>query len=77
MKTKWAATNTVFEVDDARLSYLVITFLVKIYNCGVCGTDCHIFHGDITNVGDKFIPGHEAGGIVVEIGEAVTSVAVW
>ena len=49
---------------------------VKIYNCGVCGTDCHIFHGDITNVGDKFIPGHEAGGIVVEIGNAVTSVAV-
>jgi len=46
------------------------------YNCGVCGTDCHIFHGDITNVGDKFIPGHEAGGIVVEVGEAVTSVAV-
>ena len=52
------------------------TFSVKIYNCGVCGTDCHIFHGDITNVGDKFIPGHEAGGIVVEVGKAVTSVAV-
>ena len=52
------------------------TFEVKIYNCGVCGTDCHIFHGDITNVGDRFVPGHEAGGIVVEIGTAVTSVAV-
>ncbi|CAG5081733.1 Oidioi.mRNA.OKI2018_I69.PAR.g9949.t1.cds [Oikopleura dioica] len=50
--------------------------IVKISNCGVCGTDCHIFHGDISNVGDVFVPGHEAGGIVTEVGSGVTAVKV-
>ena len=31
--------------------------LIRVSNCGVCGTDCHIFHGAIPNVGDRFIPG--------------------
>ena len=36
----------------------------------------HIFHGAVTNVGDRFIPGHEAGGVVTAIGSKVTGVKV-
>lgn len=49
---------------------------IQVRNCGVCGTDVHIFHGAITNVGDRFIPGHEAGGVVTAIGSKVTGVKV-
>ena len=31
---------------------------VQVKNCGVCGTDVHIFHGAISNVGERFIPGN-------------------
>ena len=50
--------------------------LVQVLNCGVCGTNVHIFHGAIPNVGQRFIPGHEAGGVVVGIGSKVTEVVV-
>lgn len=50
--------------------------IVQVLNCGVCGTDVHIFHGALTNVGEKFIPGHETGGTVIEVGKKVTSVKV-
>ena len=49
---------------------------MQVFNCGVCGTDVHIFHGDIDNVGERFIPGHESGGKVVAIGPAVSNIAV-
>ena len=32
--------------------------LAQVKNCGVCGTDVHIFHGAIPNVGERFIPGN-------------------
>lgn len=45
--------------------------------CGVCGTDMHIFHGDMdARVGPPQILGHEASATVAELGEGVTSVAV-
>ena len=49
---------------------------IQVRNCGVCGSDVHIFHGDIANVGDRFIPGHEAGGVVTAIGKGVTDLKV-
>ena len=60
--------NQVIENDD--------DVIIRVLNCGVCGTDVHIFHGDIANVGAEFIPGHETGGVVVEVGAKVTSVSV-
>jgi L-gulonate 5-dehydrogenase len=51
--------------------------LVHIKFASICGTDMHIFPGDFhprTQV--PFIPGHEFGGIVFEIGEGVTGFAV-
>ena len=51
--------------------------LVHIKFASICGTDMHIFPGDFhprTQV--PFIPGHEFGGIVDEIGDGVTGFAV-
>lgn len=51
--------------------------LVHIKFASICGTDMHIFPGDFhprTQV--PFIPGHEFGGIVAEIGDGVTGFAV-
>lgn len=49
--------------------------LIKVENVGVCGSDLHYFeHGRIGNfiVEPPFILGHEAGGIIVEVGNNVT-----
>lgn len=49
--------------------------LVKVEYVGICGSDLHYFESG--RIGDyvvepPFVLGHEAGGIVVEIGEGVT-----
>lgn len=48
--------------------------LVGIQACGVCHTDLHYREGAI-NDEFPFLLGHEAAGIVEEVGEAVTNVA--
>lgn len=51
--------------------------LVLIKFASICGTDMHIFPGDFhprTQV--PFIPGHEFGGVVSEIGVGITGFAV-
>jgi len=49
--------------------------LVKTEACGVCGTDIHAAKGEWPDKPTPpFIPGHEAIGLVVEIGSNVTSV---
>ncbi|EGF30509.1 Putative Zinc-containing alcohol dehydrogenase [Oxalobacteraceae bacterium IMCC9480] len=49
--------------------------LVKTEACGVCHTDLHAMHGDWQlKPALPFIPGHEGIGIVVALGEGVTSV---
>lgn len=46
--------------------------LVRIKFAGICGTDLHIFPGDFhPRTPVPFIPGHEMGGVVEEIGDAV------
>jgi S-(hydroxymethyl)mycothiol dehydrogenase len=49
--------------------------LVDVVTCGVCQTDAHYQSG---GVGDDFpyLLGHEASGVVAEIGEGVTNVEV-
>jgi len=44
--------------------------LVKIAYCGICGTDIHQFHGT-WDLDIGATPGHEASGVVKEIGSGV------
>ena len=46
--------------------------LVKILKTTICGTDLHILKGDVLEVIDGRILGHEGVGIVEEVGSAVT-----
>lgn len=48
--------------------------LVGIQACGVCHTDLHYRQGNITD-DFPFLLGHEAAGVVAEVGEGVTQVA--
>ncbi len=49
--------------------------VVDVQACGVCHTDLHYREGGI-NDEFPFLLGHEAAGVVAEVGEAVTQVAV-
>lgn len=50
--------------------------VVEVAAVGVCGTDTHVFDGEFEGTIFPLVPGHEATGIVVEIGDGVTHVAV-
>jgi len=51
--------------------------LVKIHACGVCHTDLHACHGDWpVKPTLPFIPGHEGVGEIVEVGSAVSHLAL-
>ena len=43
---------------------------------GVCGSDTHAFHGRHPFIPIPYLPGHEATGVVAELGEGVSEVAV-
>ena len=47
--------------------------IIKIAKTTICGTDLHILKGDVPEVTDGRILGHEGVGIVEEVGSAVTS----
>lgn len=49
--------------------------LIKIMACGVCGSDVHIYDGDqgSTSTTPPLVQGHEFSGVVVEVGNNVTS----
>lgn len=46
--------------------------IVKIIKTTICGTDLHILKGDVPEVTDGRILGHEGVGIIEEVGSAVT-----
>lgn len=48
--------------------------LIKVAACGVCHTDLHYLEGVPTFKKPPVILGHEASGIVISVGEKVTSV---
>lgn len=49
---------------------------LQVAYCGVCGTDLHVFHGDMDRrVRMPQVIGHEMSGIVAEIGDAVVGFA--
>ena len=47
--------------------------IVKILKTTICGTDLHIMKGDLPEVADGRIIGHEGVGIVEEVGSAVSN----
>jgi alcohol dehydrogenase len=49
--------------------------IVRIDSATICGTDLHILNGDVPEVQPGTILGHEAVGTVVEVGDAVTTLA--
>jgi alcohol dehydrogenase len=65
-KKSWEekAKPTIVEATDA---------VVKIYKTTICGTDLHILTGDLPDVTDGRILGHEGVGVIEEVGTAVTS----
>jgi len=49
--------------------------IVRITSSTICGTDLHILKGDVPEVKPGTILGHEAVGVVLEVGSGVTTVA--
>jgi L-iditol 2-dehydrogenase len=47
--------------------------LVKVSGCGVCGTDAHIYNGEISDAVPPVVIGHEITGTVELTGSAITS----
>ncbi|WP_146343777.1 zinc-dependent alcohol dehydrogenase [Phaeobacter marinintestinus] len=48
---------------------------IRIAYCGICGTDMHVFHGNMdARVGLNRVIGHEMSGIVDSVGAGVTNV---
>jgi len=46
--------------------------LVKVTACGVCGTDVHIYHGEVTkNIQPPVVLGHEIAGVIEAVGSEV------
>jgi threonine dehydrogenase-like Zn-dependent dehydrogenase len=50
--------------------------IVKVDQCGICGSDLHIYHGDGFSKDVGFCVGHEAVGEVMEIGRGVRRLKV-
>jgi len=50
--------------------------VVKILKTTICGTDLHIMKGDLPEVSDGRIIGHEGVGIIEEVGSAVSNFKV-
>ena len=49
--------------------------VVQVSRCGICGTDVHIYRNEYMS-DFPLIPGHEFGGVIVEVGSDVTDVHV-
>jgi 2-desacetyl-2-hydroxyethyl bacteriochlorophyllide A dehydrogenase len=45
--------------------------LIKIVGCGVCGTDAHIFSGQLNVARPPVVLGHEITGVIEEVGRDV------
>ncbi len=63
------------EVPDPRIQRPTDA-IVKIETTTICGTDLHILKGDVPTVQSGRILGHEGVGVVTEVGDAVTEIAI-
>jgi D-arabinose 1-dehydrogenase-like Zn-dependent alcohol dehydrogenase len=49
--------------------------VVRVEAVGICGTDVHVLDGEFALTVFPIVPGHEATGTVVSVGEEVTNLA--
>lgn len=61
------------EVADAKLEKKD-DIIVRITSTAICGSDLHIYNGEIPGMYDDYVIGHEPMGIVEEVGPEVTKV---
>lgn len=61
------------EVADAKLEKKG-DVLVRITSTAICGSDLHIYNGEIPGMYDDYVIGHEPMGIVEEVGPEVSRV---
>ncbi|MDO7904859.1 zinc-dependent alcohol dehydrogenase [Paenibacillus sp. JX-17] len=61
------------EVENARLKDKD-DVIIRVTSTAICGSDLHLFNGEIPGMHDDYIIGHEPMGIVEEIGPSVTHV---
>jgi len=50
--------------------------IVRVRACGVCRTDLHIVDGELTEGDVPIVPGHEIVGVVEQVSDGVTNLAV-
>lgn len=50
--------------------------LIRVNVCGVCRTDLHVVDGELPNVPEGIIPGHEIVGTVAALGASVRELAL-
>jgi propanol-preferring alcohol dehydrogenase len=48
--------------------------LVKVHVCAVCRTDLHVIEGELADVKQPLVPGHQVVGTVTQLGVGVTEV---
>ncbi len=58
------------EVNDPRIEK-PDDAIIKVTSTAICGSDLHLIHGMVPNMPKNFILGHEAMGIVEEVGPEV------
>ncbi|RCX23618.1 S-(hydroxymethyl)glutathione dehydrogenase/alcohol dehydrogenase [Fontibacillus phaseoli] len=61
------------DVKDAKLEKKD-DIVVRVTSTAVCGSDLHIYNGEIPGMYDDYVIGHEPMGIVEEVGPEVTRV---
>ncbi|MFC4410342.1 zinc-dependent alcohol dehydrogenase [Chungangia koreensis] len=50
--------------------------IIRVTTTAICGSDLHLLHGMIPNLGKDYVIGHEPMGVVEEVGQDVTKVKV-
>ena len=77
-ETMWALVykgpgKRAFEQKSKPVIQVSTDAVLKILKTTICGTDLHIMKGDVPEVSEGRILGHEGVGIVESVGEAVSS----
>jgi len=65
VKVDEVADPVIKETDD---------LIIRVTNAAICGSDLHIYHGMVPNMPKGFVIGHEAIGIVEDVGPEVRNI---
>src|SRR5207237_7631454 len=70
----WHGTGDL-RLEERRLAPLgPLDVMVDVVACGVCATDLHLLDGSISLYSPPKVLGHEVGGVVRAVGDAVNHV---